>query len=76
MVMTKQKKLFQEGVYDSLELLKKKISKKRGTLDRHLIKVESELDSMESEKELLEKLQDILPAKQPKIIEPVDEEEK
>ena len=74
--MSKQKKLFQEDVYDSLELLKKKISKTRGTLDRHIIKVESELDSMESEKELLEKFQDMLPKRQPDIIEPVNEEEK
>ncbi len=74
--MAKQKKLFQEDVYDSLELLKKKISKTRGTLDRHIIKVESELDSMESEKELLEKFQDMLPKRQPDIIEPVNKEEK
>ena len=73
--MAKQKKLFQEDVYDSLELLKKKISKTRGTLDRHIIKVESELDSMESEKELLEKFQDMLPKRQPDIIEPVNKEE-
>lgn len=74
--MSKQKELFQEDVKNTLDLLKKKISKEQGTLDRHIIKKESLIKSMEEERELLERLYTILPIRQPELIKPVNEEEK
>lgn len=74
--MSKQKELFQEDVVDTIELLRKKISKKRGNLDRHIIKQEVEIESMEEEKGFLEKLRSILPARRPELIKPETTEEK
>ena len=73
--MSKQKELFQEDVYDILDLLKKKISKEQGTLDRHIIKKNALIKSMEEERKLLEKLYTILPERQPELIKAINEEE-
>ena len=73
--MSKQKKLFQEDVEGALDLLKKKISKEQGTLDRHIIKKDALIKSMEDEKILLEKLKDILPELHPELIKAINEEE-
>ena len=74
--MTKQKELFQEDVEGALDLLKKKISKEQGTLDRHIIKKNALIKSMEEERELLETLYKILPERQPELIKPANKEEK
>ncbi len=73
--MSKQKELFQEDVEGTLDLLKKKISKEQGTLDRHIIKKDALIKSMEDEKILLEKLKDILPELHPELIKAINEEE-
>ncbi len=73
--MSEQKELFQEDVYDILDLLKKKISKEQGTLDRHIIKKNALIKSMEEERKLLEKLYTILPERQPELIKAINEEE-
>ncbi len=74
--MSKQKELFQEDVEETLDLLKKKISKEQGTLDRHIIKKNALIKSMEEERELLETLYTILPERQPALIKAVHEGEK
>ena len=74
--MSKQKELFQEDVEETLDLLKKKISKEQGTLDRHIIKKNALIKSMEEERELLDKLYTILPKRQPTLIKSVNEGEK
>ncbi|KKK78508.1 hypothetical protein LCGC14_2842890 [marine sediment metagenome] len=74
--MSKQKELFQEDVEETLDLLKKKISKEQGTLDRHIIKKNALIKSMEEERELLEKLYTMLPELQPELIKSVNEGEK
>ncbi len=73
--MSEQKELFQEDVYDILDLLKKKISKEQGTLDRHIIKKNALIKSMGEERGLLEKLYTILPERQPELIKAINEEE-
>lgn len=69
------KDIYYEDVEEKIELLKKKVNKARGNLDRHTIKVEGEIQSMREELVMLGALLEQVPKRNPDLIEPIKDEE-